>query len=83
MPTAKRWLGAALALVVAGWMGCAPHSGPNVAPRMTGHFARAGRLYGAVAGGDLDQVRVEGEALIADETGAGMGSKGQPYVCLL
>jgi hypothetical protein len=61
-------------------MGCAPHTGPDVAPRMTGHFARAGRLYGSVAAGNLDSVRVEAEALIAEEPGGGLGPKAQPYV---
>jgi cytochrome c553 len=80
VPTVKRWLVPALAAVVVGSMGCASRSGPEVAPRMRGHFARAGDLYTAVATGDLAAARVQAEAIRQEETGAGMASRAKAYI---
>jgi cytochrome c553 len=78
--TVKRWLGPAMAVLVVGSMGCAPKPSPEVAPRMRGHFARAGDLYAAVAAGDLAAVRVQAEAIRNEETGEGMSARARAYI---
>jgi cytochrome c553 len=80
VPTVKRWLGPAMAVLVVGSLGCTPKTGPDVAPRMRGHFARAGELYAAVAAGDLAAVRVQAEAMRDEETGAGMSARARTYI---
>jgi cytochrome c553 len=79
----KRWLGPAAVVLVVGALGCASKSGPEVAPRMHGHFARAGELYAAIAAGDLESVRVQAEAMINEETGDGLVAGARPYVAQL
>ena len=58
---------AMLAAAFAGGLaaGCAPQPGPEVEPRMIGHYENAGRLYAEAAAGRLDGVRTEARELLA------------------
>lgn len=80
MTAVQRWLGPAIAVLVAGSMGCAPKTGSEVAPRMRGHYSRAGELNTAVATGDLATVRVQAEAIGREETGQGMAAQARAYI---
>ncbi len=80
MPAVQRWLGPALVVLVAGSMGCAPKTGPEVAPRMRGHYSRAGELNAAVATGNLAEARVQAEAIRREETGQGMAARARAYI---
>jgi mono/diheme cytochrome c family protein len=47
---------------------------------MTEHFVRAGQLYAAVAGGDLDSVRHRAQDILDHETGEGLPARSLRYV---
>jgi cytochrome c556 len=69
-----------MAALMAGVLGCGPQFGPEVAPRMRGHFARAADLYDAVAAGDLSSARAQAEAISQEETGAGLAGRAKAYI---
>jgi len=52
--------------------GCTPRAGPEVEPRMIGHYENVARLYAEAAAGRLDGVRTEANELLARESGAGL-----------
>ena len=52
--------------------GCTPRAGPEVEPRMIGHYENVRRLYMEAAAGRLDGVRLEANELLARESGAGL-----------
>lgn len=59
---------------------CAPQAGPEVEPRMIGHYENVGRLYGAAAAGNLQGVHAEANELLARESGAGLPSGAASHV---
>jgi len=52
--------------------GCTPRAGPEVEPRMIGHYENVGRLHAEAAAGRLEGVRTEANELLARESGAGL-----------
>lgn len=54
---------------------CGPRAGPEVEPRMVGHYENVSRLYAEAAAGRLDGVRREANELLARETGEGLPVK--------
>ena len=52
--------------------GCTPQPGPEVAPRMIGHYENVGRLYTEAGAGRLDGVRTEARELLARVSGEGL-----------
>jgi cytochrome c556 len=76
----QRWIPGIALVWSAITVGCAQRTAPEVAPRMTGHFENAGRLYAGVAAGSLDQVRAAGEDLLTRETGEGMPARVRPRI---
>jgi cytochrome c553 len=55
--------------------GCGPQPGPEVQPRMIGHYENVGRLYAEAAAGRLEGVRTEARELLARESGEGLPPK--------
>jgi cytochrome c556 len=51
---------------------CTPRAGPEVEPRMIGHYENVGRLYAAAAAGRLNGVQTEASELLARESGEGL-----------
>jgi cytochrome c553 len=54
---------------------CTPRAGPEVSPRMIGHYENVSRLYAEAAAGRLDGVRTQANELLARESGEGLPVK--------
>lgn len=70
MRTGKARVGLALLGTLA-WS-CTPRAGPEVEPRMVGHYENVSRLYAEAAAGRLDGVHREAQELLARESGQGL-----------
>jgi cytochrome c553 len=51
---------------------CTPRAGPEVEPRMIGHYDNVSRLYAEAAAGRLEGVRAEANELLTRESGEGL-----------
>jgi len=71
MQTAVRALVGAALLGTLAWS-CTPRAGPEVEPRMIGHYENVGRLYAEAAAGRLEGVHREAGELLARESGEGL-----------
>jgi cytochrome c553 len=71
MRTAGRVIVGTALLGTLAWS-CTPRAGPEVEPRMIGHYDNVARLYAEAAAGRLEGVRTEANELLARESGAGL-----------
>lgn len=60
--------------------GCTPRAGPEVEPRMIGHYENVSRLYTEAAAGRLSGVRTEATELLARESGEGLPTRVASHV---